>query len=74
MVIGRICKEVPVSRVREVIFGYTVANDVTRATCRRPMDSGRGPRATTPSVRSVRGSPPSTPRGGCACNSNYVGW
>ena len=29
MVIGRICKEVPVSRVREVIFGYTVANDVT---------------------------------------------
>jgi 2-keto-4-pentenoate hydratase/2-oxohepta-3-ene-1,7-dioic acid hydratase in catechol pathway len=29
VVIGRICKEVPVSRVREVIFGYTVANDVT---------------------------------------------
>ena len=29
VVIGRICKEVPISRVREVIFGYTVANDVT---------------------------------------------
>ena len=29
MVIGRICKEVPVSRAAEVIFGYTVANDVT---------------------------------------------
>jgi 2-keto-4-pentenoate hydratase/2-oxohepta-3-ene-1,7-dioic acid hydratase in catechol pathway len=29
VVIGRICKEVPVSRVSEVIFGYTVANDVT---------------------------------------------
>ena len=29
VVIGRICKEVPISRVAEVIFGYTVANDVT---------------------------------------------
>ena len=29
VVIGRICKEVPVERVAEVIFGYTVANDVT---------------------------------------------
>ena len=29
VVIGRICKEVPVSRASEVIFGYTVANDVT---------------------------------------------
>ena len=29
VVIGRICKEVPVSRVSEVVFGYTVANDVT---------------------------------------------
>ena len=29
VVIGRICKEVPVSRVPEVIFGYTIANDVT---------------------------------------------
>ena len=29
VVIGRICKEVPAARVPEVIFGYTVANDVT---------------------------------------------
>jgi 2-keto-4-pentenoate hydratase/2-oxohepta-3-ene-1,7-dioic acid hydratase in catechol pathway len=29
LVIGRICKDVPISRVPEVIFGYTVANDVT---------------------------------------------
>ena len=29
VVIGRICREVPVARASEVIFGYTVANDVT---------------------------------------------
>jgi 2-keto-4-pentenoate hydratase/2-oxohepta-3-ene-1,7-dioic acid hydratase in catechol pathway len=29
VVIGRICKEVPAERVAEVIFGYTIANDVT---------------------------------------------
>jgi 2-keto-4-pentenoate hydratase/2-oxohepta-3-ene-1,7-dioic acid hydratase in catechol pathway len=29
VVIGRICKEVPAERVADVIFGYTVANDVT---------------------------------------------
>ena len=29
VVIGRICREVPVDRVPEVIFGYTIANDVT---------------------------------------------
>ena len=29
IVIGRICKEVPQSRAADVIFGYTVANDVT---------------------------------------------
>jgi 2-keto-4-pentenoate hydratase/2-oxohepta-3-ene-1,7-dioic acid hydratase in catechol pathway len=29
VVIGRICREVPVDRVKDVIFGYTVANDVT---------------------------------------------
>lgn len=30
IVIGRICKEVPIERVPEVIFGYTIANDVTQ--------------------------------------------
>lgn len=29
VVIGRICKDVPAERAAEVIFGYTVANDVT---------------------------------------------
>ncbi|MEO3782819.1 fumarylacetoacetate hydrolase family protein [Actinocorallia sp. B10E7] len=29
VVIGRLCREVPVSRAQEVIFGYTCANDVT---------------------------------------------
>jgi 2-keto-4-pentenoate hydratase/2-oxohepta-3-ene-1,7-dioic acid hydratase in catechol pathway len=29
VVIGRVCSDVPVSRVPEVIFGYTCANDVT---------------------------------------------
>lgn len=29
VVIGRIARQVPVERVQEVIFGYTVANDVT---------------------------------------------
>lgn len=29
IIIGRICKEVPPERVPEVIFGYTMANDVT---------------------------------------------
>ena len=29
IVIGRICKDVPKERVNDVIFGYTLANDVT---------------------------------------------
>ncbi len=29
VVIGRICKQVPPERAHEVIFGYTIANDVT---------------------------------------------
>ena len=29
VVIGRMCKDVPVERVDEVVFGYTCANDVT---------------------------------------------
>ncbi len=29
IVIGRICRRVPVERAAEVIFGYTIANDVT---------------------------------------------
>lgn len=33
VVIGRFCRKVPVERAAEVIFGYTVANDVTARTC-----------------------------------------
>jgi 2-keto-4-pentenoate hydratase/2-oxohepta-3-ene-1,7-dioic acid hydratase in catechol pathway len=29
IVIGRICKEVPAAKANDVIFGYTLANDVT---------------------------------------------
>ncbi len=29
IVIGRVCKEVPIERANDVIFGYTMANDVT---------------------------------------------
>ena len=29
VVIGRVCKDVPKERVDEVIFGYTLANDIT---------------------------------------------
>ena len=36
VVIGRICKDVPVERAEEVIFGYTVANDVTLRDLQEP--------------------------------------
>lgn len=36
LVIGRICKEVPIERVPEVIFGYTIANDVTARDLQKP--------------------------------------
>lgn len=35
VVIGRICKDVPVERVDEVIFGYTCGNDVTARDAQR---------------------------------------
>lgn len=35
VVIGRICKDVPLERVDEVIFGYTVANDITARDAQR---------------------------------------
>lgn len=38
VVIGRICRRVPVERTAEVIFGYTIANDVTA----RDLQSGDG--------------------------------
>lgn len=36
LVIGRICKEVPIERVPEVIFGYTIGNDVTARDLQKP--------------------------------------
>ena len=43
IVIGRVCKEVPKERVNDVIFGYTLANDVT---CRElQMKDGQWARA-----------------------------
>jgi 2-keto-4-pentenoate hydratase/2-oxohepta-3-ene-1,7-dioic acid hydratase in catechol pathway len=38
VVIGRICRDVPVKRVPEVIFGYTVGNDVTARDLQRSDD------------------------------------
>jgi 2-keto-4-pentenoate hydratase/2-oxohepta-3-ene-1,7-dioic acid hydratase in catechol pathway len=35
VVIGRICKDVPVERVDEVIFGYTCGNDLTARDAQR---------------------------------------
>lgn len=35
VVIGRICKDVPLDRVSDVIYGYTVANDVTARDAQR---------------------------------------
>ena len=66
VVIGRICKEVPVARVPEVIFGYTVANDVTARDLqktRRAVGPGQGLRHVLP-ARSLDHHPPE-PRRGC---------
>ncbi|UWX96137.1 fumarylacetoacetate hydrolase family protein [Arthrobacter zhaoxinii] len=38
VVIGRICKDVPIERVDEVIFGYTCANDLTARDAQRTDD------------------------------------
>ncbi|UUX60399.1 fumarylacetoacetate hydrolase family protein [Glutamicibacter halophytocola] len=35
VVIGRICKDVPVDKAQDVIFGYTVANDLTARDAQR---------------------------------------
>ncbi len=38
VVIGRICRDVPIARVPEVIYGYTVGNDVTARDLQRSDD------------------------------------
>ncbi len=55
VVIGRMCREVPRERVKDVIFGYTCANDVTARDARSGRSSGPGPRASTPPARSALG-------------------
>ena len=36
VVIGRICKEVPKERVADVVYGYTIANDITARALQEP--------------------------------------
>jgi 2-keto-4-pentenoate hydratase/2-oxohepta-3-ene-1,7-dioic acid hydratase in catechol pathway len=51
IVIGRICRDLPPERANEVIFGYTVANDVTArdSTVRRSRTAGpRSSSSTSP--------------------------
>lgn len=49
VVIGRICKDVPVERVPEVIFGYTCSNDVSaRDLQQRDKQWGQKKGASTP--------------------------
>ncbi|GMA40430.1 fumarylacetoacetate hydrolase family protein [Mobilicoccus caccae] len=43
VIIGRMCKDVPADRVKDVIFGYTCANDVTARDLQR--DDGQWARA-----------------------------
>ncbi|GAA2935024.1 hypothetical protein GCM10020221_33470 [Streptomyces thioluteus] len=63
VVIGRMCREVPRERVKDVILGYTCANDVTaRATSSSARSSGPAPRASTPPAPSAPGSRPSWTR------------
>ena len=76
LVIGRICKEVPISRVPEVIFGYTIANDVTARDLQRT--DGQWARAKGYDTFCPLGpwiTTHQTPRGGCrAAYSHHVGW
>ena len=65
VVIGRICREVPVERVPEVIFGYTVGQRRHRprpAGSRRAVGPGQGLRHVLP-ARSLDHHPPEPGRG-----------
>ena len=42
VVIGRICKDVPKERANDVIFGYTIGNDVTARDLQQKDGHGRG--------------------------------
>lgn len=44
IVIGKICKDVPKELVKDVIFGYTIGNDVTARDLQKLMGNGRAQR------------------------------
>ena len=51
VVIGRICRDVPAEQATDVIYGYTIANDVTARDLQKsdvPVDPGQGLRLLLP--------------------------
>ncbi len=66
VVIGRICRDVPAAKVADVIYGYTVANDVTARDLqktRRPVGESQGLRLVLPAGAVDRDRPrPVRPR------------
>lgn len=56
IVISRICKEVPAEKATDVIFGYTLANDVTARDLQKKMVNGPEPKVLTLSAHLVHGS------------------
>ena len=74
IVIGRICKQVPEQRVADVVFGYTIANDVTARDWQRETDQCSGPRDVTPSAPSVPGSTRTSPRRRRVISRSRPGW
>lgn len=58
VVIGRMCREVPRERVKDVIFGFTCANDVTARDAQAREKQWARARASTPAARWAPGSRP----------------
>ena len=53
LVIGSIARSVSEADAASVVFGYTVANDVTARDLQSQTNSGRAPRDSIPSARLV---------------------
>lgn len=62
VVIGRMCREVPHDRVKDVIFGYTCANDVSARDVQKREKQWARARASTPPARSAPGWRPTSTR------------
>ena len=63
VVIGRICRDVPGEKATDVIYGYTIANDVTARDLQKsdvPVHPGQGLRLVLPAR--ARGSRPTSTR------------